>query len=68
MKKEKFTAIYVEGWLSGAHYHSITRMKRFTLKAKENGEMETVLEALVREGIEAKTQFLFEGHPKLQGE
>lgn len=59
----EYTAIYEERWMSGSHWHCLTKMKRMTLF-----EHETVLEMLKREEIEDSTVFLFVGHPKLQGE
>ena len=63
--EKKFTAIYVDSWMSGSHWHSLTKMHRFI-----QHENETVMQALERsgKGIADATVFIFEGHPKLQGE
>lgn len=60
---EKFTAIYVDSWMSGSHRHSLTRFKRFTC-----GPSESVETALRRLNIADETVYLFVGWPKLQGE
>lgn len=60
---KKFTAMYRESWMSSGHWHSLFKMKRFVLKRNE-----TVKEALIREGIDMATEFIFVGHPKLEGE
>ena len=59
----KFTAIYVDSWMSGSHRHSLTRFKRFTC-----GSNESVGAALRRLNIAEETVYLFVGWPKLQGE
>lgn len=59
----KYTAIYIDRWQSGSHHHSSTKFLRFI---KEDNE--TVLDALKRHNIADNTIYLFEGHPKLQGE
>ena len=60
---KEYTAIYTEGWTTGSHYHTSVHMKRIVQQ-----DNETLADCLVREGIDQTTQFLFEGHPKLQGE
>lgn len=62
-KVEKYTAIYVDSWMSGSHKHSLTRFKRF-----ECGKSESVGAALRRLNIAEETVYLFVGWPKLQGE
>jgi hypothetical protein len=52
----KFTAIYVESWMSGSHHHSITKMKRV-----EQQKGETVVGMLERNFIKDETVFIFEG-------
>lgn len=59
----KFTAIYVESFQNGSHTISMTKMRRI----EQIGD-ETVRDMLEREGIANDTQFLFVGHPLLQGE
>jgi len=59
----KFTAIYVDSWMSGSHMQSLTKMKRCVQL-----EDETVSGMLKREGIENTVQYLFNGWPTLQGE
>lgn len=59
----KYTAIYVEGWMSGSHYHSITKMKRIELH-----DCETIRDMLDREELGDTVQYLFHGHPPMQGE
>lgn len=59
----KYTAIYVDTWMSGSHMHSLTKMRRVEQKGTES-----VLDMLKREGIKNSTTFLFIGHPRLQGE
>jgi hypothetical protein len=54
---KKFTAIYVESWMSGSHRHSVTRMLRI-----EKFEGETIADMLKREDIDESTVFLFFGH------
>jgi uncharacterized protein YjaZ len=63
MKNEKFTAIYVERWMSGSHHHALTKFKRIEVKKGES-----VLDALTREGIAENTEYLFHGWSRLQGE
>lgn len=60
---EKYTAIYIESWMSGSRQHSLTKMMR--CKKKED---ETVGDMLERNGIAESTIFLFNGWPTLQGE
>ena len=60
---KKFTAIYVDSWMSGSQRQSLTKFHRFEVKANE-----TVLDAMTRENIADQTVFLFHGWPKLQGE
>jgi hypothetical protein len=59
----KFTAIYVENWMSGSRMFSATKCIRL-----EQEEGETVLDMLKRAGVEETVQYLFVGHPKFQGE
>lgn len=59
----KYTAIYVDSWMSGSHMHSLTKMRRIEQKGTE-----TVLDMLKREGLDSSATFLFVGHPRLQGE
>jgi len=61
--KEKFTAIYIESWMSGSHWQSLTKFARI-----EQEPDETILAMLKREGIEDLTVYLFCGWPKLEGE
>lgn len=58
-----FTAIYVDSWMSGGHRRSLTKMRRITRLPDE-----TVGDMLQREGIAESTNYLFKGHPPLQGE
>jgi hypothetical protein len=62
----KYTAIYVESWVSGSHTHTITRYKRFT----QDTETQTVMAAALEDGgIEPDTiVYLFVGWPALEGE
>jgi hypothetical protein len=60
---QKFTAIYVDSWMQGSHQISLTKMERL-----EQLEGETIKEMLSRQGILESTVFIFEGHPKLEGE
>lgn len=53
---KKYTAIYVESWLSGSHWQSLTRMKRIEKRVDER-----VTEMLENEGILDSVVFLFEG-------
>lgn len=59
----KYTAIYLDTWLSGSHVQSLVRMLRMECK-----DGETVMDMLEREGISDCTQYLFHGHPPIQGE
>lgn len=61
--KKLYTVIYVESWHSGSHKHSLTKMKRVELKNKE-----TIKQMLVRENLLDIAVYIFEGHPKLEGE
>jgi len=64
MKTEnKFTAIYVDSWMSGSHRVSSTEMKRI-----QQNDGETIEEMLEREGIDNNIAFLFNGHPSMEGE
>lgn len=63
MENSKYTAIYVESWMSGSHRYSLTRMKRI-----EQQQGETVKQMLEREDVADGLVFLFEGHPKQEGE
>lgn len=60
---KKYTVIYVVSWMSGCHMQHITRMKRCIKQPNE-----TCYDMLTREGLEDVSVFLFEGHPKLEGE
>lgn len=60
---KKYTAIYEDWWMAGSHRYSLIKFKYITKKKKE-----TVSQMLEREGILNETQYLFLGHPKLQGE
>jgi len=60
---DKYTAIYRESWLAGSHMHTLVRITRI-----ERKEEETVLDMLIREGIEDCVEFLFNGHPTFVGE
>jgi hypothetical protein len=59
----KYTAIYVESFQSGSHTISMTKMRRIELQ-----DGESVRQMLERENIANETQYLFIGHPLLQGE
>lgn len=59
----KYTAIYREDWARDSRNYALVQMKRI-----ETQEGETVADALKREGIYDSAQFLFVGHPPLQGE
>lgn len=59
----KYTAIYVESFMSGSHRHSMTKMARLTKLINED-----VKSMLIRAGIEDSIVFLFHGHPSLEGE
>lgn len=61
---KKYTAIYVENWLSGSHMQYLTKYKRIEV----DEEKESVMDVLDREEIGDQTVYLFVGHPKLQGE
>ncbi len=60
----KFTAIYIDSWVSADSYyhHTLTKMKRI-----EQRDGETVADMLERENIKDSTIFLFYGHPLMQG-
>lgn len=60
---EKFTAIYVDSWMSGSHMHYLTKFKRIRQK-----DGETPLDMLKREDLEFSVQYLFHGWPLMQGE
>jgi hypothetical protein len=60
---KKYTAIYVEPFMSGSHMQSVTSFKR--IEQKKN---ETVLDMLKRENIAAQTRYIFEGWARLEGE
>jgi len=59
----KFTAVYVENWMSGSHMHSNTKCIRL-----EQQEGESVEDMLKRSDVDQTVQYLFVGHPKFQGE
>lgn len=61
--KWKYTAIYVDSWMSGSNMHVLPKMRRV-----ERSENETVSDMLEREGIANRTVFLFAGHPPILGE
>lgn len=63
MENEKFTAIYIDSWMSGSNSCSLTKMKRFELR-----ENETINTALKRLNISKSIVYLFGGWPLLQGE
>ncbi len=59
----KYTAIYVESFMSGSHRHSMTKMARLTKLIDED-----VKTMLMRAGIADDVIFIFLGHPPLEGE
>ena len=59
----KYTAIYIDSWMSGSHMQTVTKFLRF-----ETLEKETMGDALKRLNIDYSTVFIFVGHPILQGE
>lgn len=60
---ELFTVIYTDSWASCGKLHTATKMMRCVLERDE-----TVLDMLMRYGVEDSVVFIFRGHPKLQGE
>jgi len=60
---DKYTAIYVDSWMSGSHRQSITKYARLTVRPDE-----TLKEALEASDLLNCVVFIFEGHPKLEGE
>jgi hypothetical protein len=60
---EKYTAVWNDRWMSGSHWHSITKIFRFELE-----ENEDMLHALDRIGLVDAITVLFEGWPRMQGE
>lgn len=59
----KFTAIYTDHWTAGSNHYTAVRMMQV-----EQQPGETVVGMLEREGIAGTVQFLFVGHPKMQGQ
>jgi len=59
----KYTAIWVDSWMTGSHRHSLTKITRFTVK-----EGQTLKEVLIKLDLENRIVFLFKGWPLLQGE
>lgn len=60
---KKYTVIYVDSWMAGSHRQSVTKYARLTVRPDE-----TLSEALDASGIGDAAVFIFEGHPKLEGE
>lgn len=60
----KYTAIYVDSWMSGSHMHSLTKMCRFESKEQEIFETLETKHRLDRNQV----IFIFHGHPVLEGE
>lgn len=58
----KFTAIYINSWIAGKHWHRLTKMRRV-----EQKKGETVFDMLKREELD-NIIFLFHGHSPMQGE
>ena len=59
----KYTAIYLHKWVRYGQHYSVALMRRI----EKSGD-ETIADMLEREGIEDNIQFLFVGHPQLEGE
>lgn len=59
---KKYTAIYTDHFMCGSHHSTLVNMKRVELKKNE-----TLTKAMIREGIDESTVFLFEGWPELEG-
>lgn len=59
----KYTAIWVDSWMSRSQRHSLTKAFRF-----EVNEEAGIKPKLKAEGIWDQVVYLFEGWPKLDGE
>lgn len=59
----KYTVIYTERWMSGSCWHALTKMKRVELPSTEN-IWQQIIDIIRTEDI----QYIFVGHPKLEGE
>lgn len=65
---DKYTAVYQESWMTAGHWREQPRPYTLVrIKRMERKEEETVLDMLIREGIE-DCEFLFNGHPTFVGE
>lgn len=60
---KKFTAIYRDSWIVGSHQVTNIKFRRF-----EQMEGETMLDACIREEIADSVEYVFVGHPELEGE
>lgn len=64
MNKLLYTVIYTERWMSGSHWHSLVHFER----CQKLSDSETVQEMLERLNLQDCVNYIFEGHPKLEGE
>ena len=64
MNKLLYTVIYTERWMSGSHWHSVVKFER----CQKLSASETVQEMLERLNLQDYANYVFEGHPKLEGE